>query len=86
MEAVNQNTIHLQALEKDQLLIENNLKKHNAGMKRLVGNLSSDIQVQLLFLPDVKNGHDPVTEHQIREIGSSPEWSEQWKARRELNV
>jgi len=27
------------------LLIENNLKKHNAEMKRLVGNLSSDTNI-----------------------------------------
>jgi len=41
--------------------------------------LSPDIQEKILFLPEVREGPDPITEHQIRKMVLSSDWSEQKK-------
>ncbi|MBU0990940.1 MAG: hypothetical protein KJ737_00485 [Proteobacteria bacterium] len=41
--------------------------------------LAPDIQEEILFLPEVKKGPDPITERQIRKIASLPKWSIQRK-------
>lgn len=42
-----------------------------------LGNLSTAIQEQLLFLPKVTRGSDPVTEKNMRRIAQSIDWEEQ---------
>lgn len=44
--------------------------------------LAPDIQEQILFLPPVTNGRDPVKEWQLRAISAEPRWTKQrrrWK-------
>jgi len=40
-------------------------------------NLAPDIQEDILFLPRVLSGKDPVTEHHIREIAGEVDWRKQ---------
>ena len=40
-------------------------------------NLAPDIQEQLLFLPRVTNGRDPIHEKMLRSIGSEVSWRKQ---------
>ena len=40
-------------------------------------NLASDIQERLLFLPPVRSGRDPLTEHHLRHIAACTEWVRQ---------
>ena len=40
-------------------------------------NLAPDIQEQLLFLPRVTNGRDPINEKMLRPIGSEVSWRKQ---------
>jgi hypothetical protein len=45
--------------------------------------LAPDIQEQILFLPQVESGRDPLKEWQVRPIGAEPCWGRQrsaWKA------
>jgi hypothetical protein len=39
--------------------------------------LAPDIQEQILFLPLVKEGHDPVKEWQVRPVAAEPVWARQ---------
>ena len=41
--------------------------------------LAPDIQEDLLFLPRVERGRDPIREHAVRPIAATPDW---WKQRR----
>ena len=40
-------------------------------------NLAPDIQEELLFLPPVESGKDPVTERELRDIVAVPDWRKQ---------
>jgi hypothetical protein len=40
-------------------------------------NLAPDIQEEILFLPRVQSGKDPVTERRLRSVVISPEWAMQ---------
>ena len=47
-------------------------------------NLSPDIQEELLFLPPVEQGRDPLTERDLRAIVAEADWERQralWKSR-----
>ena len=39
--------------------------------------LASDIQEELLFLPRVTSGHDPITEREVRTIAAEVDWRRQ---------
>ncbi|MBU0995370.1 MAG: hypothetical protein KJ737_22975 [Proteobacteria bacterium] len=41
--------------------------------------LAPVLQEKILFLPEVENGRDPLTEHLIRKIAAVPEWPNQLK-------
>ncbi len=44
--------------------------------------LAPDIQEEILFLPRVERGRDPVREHAVRPIAARPDWGKQrriWK-------
>jgi hypothetical protein len=47
-------------------------------------HLAPDIQEQVLFLPRVTAGHDPMTERQLRAVASLPGWREQRQLWRKL--
>lgn len=47
-------------------------------------HLAPDIQEEVLFLPRVTAGHDPVTERHLRAIARSPDWPEQRQMWRDL--
>lgn len=47
-------------------------------------NLSPDIQEDILFLPPVEHGRDPIKEWQIRPITLVPDWRKQRRLWREL--
>ena len=47
-------------------------------------NLAPDIQEQILFLPPVTAGRDPIREWQVRPVAAEPLWSQQRKAWRQL--
>ena len=40
-------------------------------------NLAPDIQEQLLFLPEVEHGRDPVKEWQVRPVAAEVDWGRQ---------
>ncbi len=40
-------------------------------------NLAPDIQEEILFLPRVLEGKEPITEHQVREIAREADWKHQ---------
>ncbi|NNF64226.1 MAG: hypothetical protein HKN07_08180 [Acidimicrobiia bacterium] len=45
--------------------------------------LAPDIQEEILFLPRVKRGRDPIREHAVRRIAAAADWGRQrrmWKA------
>jgi len=45
--------------------------------------LAPDIQEELLFLPRVRRGRDPIQERQLRPVAAEPDWDKQrrmWKA------
>jgi len=39
--------------------------------------LAPDLQEEILFLPELTRGRDPVTEHQLREVAAILDWNEQ---------
>jgi hypothetical protein len=39
--------------------------------------LAPDIQEQILFLPEVHEGRDPVKEWQVRQVAAEPVWERQ---------
>lgn len=43
-------------------------------------HLAPDIQEAVLHLPQVANGRDPITEHELRKVTSLVEWSAQRRA------
>lgn len=46
--------------------------------------LAIDLQEELLFLPRVESGRDPIREHAVREIVAAPTWNRQrqmWASR-----
>jgi len=47
-------------------------------------HLAPDIQEQVLFLPRVTAGHDPITERQLRAVARLPGWREQRQLWRKL--
>lgn len=47
-------------------------------------HLAPDIQEEILFLPPVTEGRDPVHEHMLREIAACPDWREQRRRWREI--
>ena len=46
--------------------------------------LAPDIQEEILFLPLVESGEDPVHERQLRRIVATPEWGKQRRAWRDV--
>lgn len=48
-------------------------------------NLAPDIQEDILFLPPVESGRDPIRELQLRPITLVPDWRKQRRMWRELN-
>jgi len=44
-------------------------------------NLAPDIQEALVLLPPVEQGHDPVTERDLRPIVAEPDWRRQRRTR-----
>ena len=40
-------------------------------------NLAPDIQQEILFLPEVERGRDPLKERQVRPVAAEVEWREQ---------
>lgn len=55
-----------------------------ARMSQIVGllNLAASLQEELLFLPRVQRGRDPVTERDLRKLVAEPDWARQlreWK-------
>lgn len=51
--------------------------------------LAPDIQEQLLFLPRIARGKEPIQEHELRQIAAVPDWRKQrrlWKNRIRSNV
>lgn len=49
-------------------------------------HLAPDIQEQLLFLPRVTNGRDPIHEKMLRPIAAAPSWRKQQRLWAELKV
>ena len=47
-------------------------------------NLAPDLQEQLLFLPEVEHGRDPVKEWQVRPVAAELDWGRQRGMWREL--
>ncbi len=41
--------------------------------------LAPDIQEDILFLPRVERGRDPIREHAVRPIAATPDWRKQRK-------
>ncbi len=39
--------------------------------------LAPDIQEEILFLPRVERGRDPIREHAVRPIAATPDWGKQ---------
>lgn len=48
-------------------------------------NLAPDIQEEILFLPPVESGRDPIRELQLRPITLVPDWRKQRRMWRRLN-
>jgi alkylated DNA nucleotide flippase Atl1 len=82
--------IHLQKL------IDNGAVRDYAEIARLTGLtrarvtqimnltlLAPEIQEEILFLPRVRNGHDPIAERNIRQISGKVEWNHQMELWRE---
>jgi hypothetical protein len=45
--------------------------------------LAPDIQEEILFLPRIERGKEPIQEHELRQIAAVPDWRKQrriWKA------
>src|SRR5262249_27765113 len=40
-------------------------------------NLAPDIQEEILFLPAIENGSDPIHERQLRRVFAQPDWQKQ---------
>lgn len=49
-------------------------------------NLAPDIQEEILFLPPIESGRDPIRELQLRPITLVPDWRKQRRMWRELHV
>ena len=49
-------------------------------------NLAPDIQEEILFLPPVESGRDPIRELQLRAITLIPDWRKQRRLWRELRA
>jgi len=47
-------------------------------------NLAPDIQEEILYLPSIVGGRDPVTERHLRRIAATPDWRTQRRLWREL--
>lgn len=47
-------------------------------------HLAPDIQEEILFLPPVTEGRDPVHEHMLREVAACADWGEQRRRWRRL--
>lgn len=47
--------------------------------------LAPDIQEQILFLPPIESGRDPIKEWQVRPIAAMSDWRKQRQMWRELN-
>lgn len=47
-------------------------------------NLAPDIQEEVLFLPPVDSGRDPIRELQLRPIAATPDWRKQRQIWRDL--
>ncbi len=47
-------------------------------------NLAPDIQEEILFLPPIESGRDPIRELQLRPITAVPDWRKQRQMWREL--
>ncbi len=47
-------------------------------------NLAPDIQEEILFLPPIQSGRDPIRELQLRPITAVPDWRKQRQMWREL--
>lgn len=47
-------------------------------------NLAPEIQEQILFLPRVEHGHDPISEHDLRPIAANLNWRTQRRQWRDL--
>ena len=49
-------------------------------------HLAPDIQEELMFLPEVIEGRDPIHERMLRPLTAMPDWREQRAAWRQLGV
>lgn len=52
-------------------------------------HLAPDIQEEVLFLPRIERGKEPIQEHELRRIAAVPDWRKQrrlWKARVQTDV
>lgn len=49
-------------------------------------NLAPDIQEDILFLPPVESGRDPIRELQLRPIAATPDWRKQRRMWRDLRT
>lgn len=49
-------------------------------------HLAPDIQEDLLFLPRVKEGKDPITERELRSVAAETDWRKQRKMWRGLRT
>ena len=48
--------------------------------------LAPDLQEEILFLPRVTKGRDPIRDHAVRKIALIPEWGKQRRMWRELRA
>lgn len=46
--------------------------------------LAPDVQEEILFLPTVERGRDPIREHAVRPIAAAPDWGKQRRMWRNL--
>ena len=49
-------------------------------------HLAPDIQEELLFLPRVERGRDPIKERQLRPIAATPDWRKQRRIWKQLQL
>jgi hypothetical protein len=49
-------------------------------------HLAPDIQEQILFLPRLDSGRDPVKEWQVRPVAATPDWGKQRRMWREVSA
>jgi hypothetical protein len=48
-------------------------------------HLAADIQEQVLFLPRIERGKEPIQEHELRRIAAVPDWRKQRRLWKKVN-